>query len=383
MFVDYNTLLLAIGIAGACLAATLFITWLPSRKEGFLLSWSVGTAFIVANVVIYSRYVETPHTPLVVLAFSLLLSGLAIVLGAAIQFHSGAFPTRVVVGAGGLACLVCLLPFIAGVDGLGFILTNFAVAGFLFATAWRYWCGRDEARLPILSLSFLYALVGASFVLCGLILILDGALVIGHAPSNWAEDLSLALSIAGLSGIGALSLALNQWRLARAHRRDALTDGHTGLLNRRALFDAYGDGTLPPNTAVIVFDLDGFKAVNDRHGHAAGDQVLIRFADAMRSSVREGDAAARVGGEEFAVVLPNVTLPLASLIAERVRTTFAADMIANTREELRCTVSAGVAFAEDDRQTFDTILRQADGALYMAKRGGRNRVVTPGLKLAS
>ncbi|TGP39692.1 GGDEF domain-containing protein, partial [bacterium M00.F.Ca.ET.229.01.1.1] len=93
-----------------------------------------------------------------------------------------------------------------------------------------------------------------------------GRLVLGHAPSNWAEDLSLIIVIASMTGIGGLSLALNQGRLAQHHRRNALTDPLTGLLNRRALFDLHGEAPVGAFMAVVVFDLDGFKAINDEFG---------------------------------------------------------------------------------------------------------------------
>jgi diguanylate cyclase (GGDEF)-like protein len=383
MLLDYNSLLLSIGFAGACLAATLFITWLSARNEGFLLSWAAGAALIVANVFVYSRYVDAPAVPLVIAAFALLLTGLSVVFGAAVQFRFGRFPVVVATLAAIAAMLIALPPFALGYDGIGFIITNLAATVLLVATAHQYWRGRAEAPLPIVSLAILYAAVGVSFALCAGVLIFHGALVVGHAPDNWAENLNLVVSIACLSGIGALSLALNQWRAARVHRRDSLTDVQTGLLNRRALFDVYGGGPLAKHTAVIVFDLDDFKSVNDRYGHAAGDQVLMRFAETLRESVRDGDAAARVGGEEFAVVLPRVNLALANLIAERVRVAFGRETLGAGQAEFRCTVSAGVAFAQDDDQSFDKVLRDADGALYMAKRAGRNRVVSPALRLAS
>lgn len=383
MTLDYNSLLLAIGFAGACLAVTLFITWLSARKEGFMLSWAVGALLIVVSVFAYSYFVQT-HEPLTVTAaFALLLGGLTVVFGAAIQFRSGRYPRRVAAVAGAVALVVSLPPFVIGYDGLGFILTNLAAAVLLVATAHEYWIGRAEAPVPIVSLTILYLIAGASFFLCAAVLIGEGRLVIGEAPSNWAEKLNLAVSIGCITGIGAMSLALNQWRLARSHRRDALTDAHTGLLNRRALFDAYGNGPLAEQTAVIVFDLDDFKGINDRYGHAEGDKALARFAEALRAAIRDGDVAARLGGEEFAVVLERVTPGLALLVAERVRTAFEIDAMETDRGPLRCTVSAGIAFASDGQQSFDRVLSQADSALYIAKRNGRNRVVSHGLRLAS
>ncbi|TGR62438.1 GGDEF domain-containing protein, partial [Mesorhizobium sp. M2D.F.Ca.ET.223.01.1.1] len=99
---------------------------------------------------------------------------------------------------------------------------------------------RAEAPVHLIGVSLLYSLTAASFVLCAAVLAWDGKLVLGHAASNWAEDLSLVIVIASMTGIGALSLALNQGRLARHHQREAQTDALTGLLNRRALFDLHG-----------------------------------------------------------------------------------------------------------------------------------------------
>lgn len=383
MILDFTSLLLAIGFASACLAATLFITWLSSRSEGFMLSWAVGALMVVGAVFTYSYFVQTLFIPVAIAAFASLFTGLAVVYGAAVQFRLGSFPWRAVAIAAIVASGVALPPFAIGYDGLGFIFTNLAAAILLGITAHEYWLGRDEAPVPIVSLTVLYAATSASFFLCAAVLIGEGRLVIGAVPENWAETVNLAVSIGCITGVGAMSLALNQWRLARSHRRDALTDAHTGLLNRRALFDAYGDGSLGAGTAVIVFDLDDFKSINDRYGHAEGDKALARFAVALRDAIREGDVAARLGGEEFAVVLERVTPALAFLIAERVRIAFEVEHVETESGPLRCTVSAGIAFATDGRQTFDRILSQADGALYTAKRDGRNRVATHGLRLVS
>ena len=159
------------------------------------------------------------------------------------------------------------------------------------------------------------------------------------------------ISIATLTGIGALSLALNQWRLAQNHRRDALTDAQTGLLNRRALFDAYSE--VAAETAVIVFDLDRFKGVNDKFGHAVGDEVLARFAAAIKRNVRDTDTAARLGGEEFAVLLPGATAETGAIIAERIRAGFAGEVVETDKGVLKCTVSAGVIFVAHGGQSLD------------------------------
>ena len=205
-------------------------------------------------------------------------------------------------------------------------------------------------------------------------LIADGKLVLGHAPDNWAEDFSLAVCIAGMTGIGALSLALHQWRQAALHRQEAITDALTGLLNRRALFDLHGGRSFGPSMAVIVFDIDRFKTINDQHGHAAGDLVLKFFGQDLSAGLRASDTVARLGGEEFALVLDNTLPGRAEQVAERVRDAFAARTISIDDKYLTCTVSAGVATGTVEGVGFDDVLRAADKALYEAKRNGRNRV---------
>lgn len=383
MALDFGSLLMSVGFAGTCLAATLFIAWLSARGDGFLLTWAIGAALIVVSVFVYSTYVNDPSAPVVMAAFALLLTGLAVAYGAGYQFRDRTFPIRRVAIAVAASLAVSLPAFATEYDGIGFVMTNLAAAMLLVLSARAYWQVRAEAPLPISSLAALYAIAGASFALCAVVLVAEGSWTIGRAPEGWAESINLAVSIGGITGIGALSLALNQTRMAHSHRQDALTDALTGLLNRRALFDRYGTAPVPADTAVVVFDLDDFKEINDRHGHAAGDEVIVRFAAALTGCVREHDAVARLGGEEFAVVLERVTASLAYTFAERVRGIFEAAGQDAPTGMVSCTVSAGLSFADRCSYSFDDLLRQADAALYSAKRGGRNRVAAHGLRLAS
>lgn len=160
-------------------------------------------------------------------------------------------------------------------------------------------------------------------------------------------------------------------RLARA----ALTDALTGLMNRRGLDE---DLALRLQSGaggcIALFDLDHFKQVNDTYGHPAGDEVLRRFATLARSSLREQDVIARLGGEEFAVVLPEATMEQARLVCDRLRRAVAD---ARTRVDgmaITVTVSGGVARYHEGQQVED-VLRAADIALYRAKRAGRDQLV--------
>ncbi len=157
----------------------------------------------------------------------------------------------------------------------------------------------------------------------------------------------------------------------------AATDGLTGLPNKRAVTDAlkrtFAQATMTKAPlALLLVDLDHFKQVNDQYGHAAGDQVLASVGAALRSVVRERDFAARNGGDEFAVLLPDTDIAAALEIAERVRVTIAE--ITPPGTDVPVTISVGVAGYPDHASTLERVERLADAALYVAKRQGRNRV---------
>jgi len=168
----------------------------------------------------------------------------------------------------------------------------------------------------------------------------------------------------------------------RRYRREAMTDPLTGLANRRKLL---ADGAAAVQAArdrreplaLLMIDLDHFKRVNDTFGHAVGDAALRVVADLCRGAIRQTDMAARLGGEEFVVVLPNTTEPQALEIAERFRGAVQEySIVGDGAAALRLTVSVGVAClrpgGDDD---FHRLLDDADLALYSAKGQGRNQVV--------
>jgi diguanylate cyclase (GGDEF)-like protein/PAS domain S-box-containing protein len=162
-------------------------------------------------------------------------------------------------------------------------------------------------------------------------------------------------------------------------RREAFGDYLTGLANRRAFFEAAEQeltrsNTVPRPTAVIAIDADHFKTINDRHGHPGGDAVLRHLAAVLAETFREVDVVARIGGEEFAVLLPSTDLPRAAVVAERLRSVVASQVVHFEGQRIRYTVSAGVASLDDGSGGIDLLLKRADQALYAAKRAGRNRV---------
>ena len=169
-----------------------------------------------------------------------------------------------------------------------------------------------------------------------------------------------------------------QERLAEELRLRAQTDALTGLPNRRHFFEVgLASATVAGPDAVLsvlLLDIDHFKSINDSFGHPVGDEVLRELASRCRGLLRGHDLIARIGGEEFAVILPGTGPAEATEIAERLRMAFAGSPVATQGGEVRVTISLGGAMLSATGETFEVLLKRADAALYEAKRGGRNRV---------
>ncbi len=160
----------------------------------------------------------------------------------------------------------------------------------------------------------------------------------------------------------------------------ARTDQLTGLANRRAFFE-HAERELRRSLryhqplSLIMFDIDYFKAINDTYGHAIGDEVIRRLATVAAATLRDTDMVARIGGEEFAVILPQTPAEGAMRLAERLRADFDSEAIAAREAELHVTASFGVATIGATKENLDEIMARADAALYEAKHRGRNQVV--------
>jgi diguanylate cyclase (GGDEF)-like protein len=259
---------------------------------------------------------------------------------------------------------------------LGVLLTSYAVATSPAAsdTSVIY-------ALPVLWMTVFYGRRGAMAIV--------GCVAVGQAvallllpaasayPGRWVDVMVSAVSIAIVVGL----LEHRNEMLVRRLSGEARTDPLTGLLNRRGFDEsasvavARARRELTP-MALVAFDIDHFKLINDECGHEAGDQVLRRIGDLLRAEGRAGDLLARRGGEEFAALLPECGRDGAAAFAERVRSALASgDGPAGLRGPVR--MSAGLV-ADCDMQDLPEMLQRADRALYEAKRTGRDRVIVFG-----
>ncbi len=176
-----------------------------------------------------------------------------------------------------------------------------------------------------------------------------------------------------------VSLALERYRFLAVVQRQASIDDLTGLYNHRFLIDSLGQQValaerLGTSLAILMLDIDHFKALNDTHGHHAGDLALTTFAKTVVSNVRRADLAARYGGEEFVVLMPNTSAQEAFVVAEKIRAAVAVTEVElSERVAVRLTVSVGVAAYPEDTNNAAELFGLADDALYEAKRMGRDR----------
>jgi diguanylate cyclase (GGDEF)-like protein len=296
------------------------------------------------------------HRPFRILAAVLVVIGLALAAGRRLPPFAVKFIAIDVAVA--LTCFAIAVARPLGVSPL-FLIYAGLIAG--------YFCSRREA---IGHLAFLYVATGVGVQLGEP----------GHRAITYLVTVSIVTVVAAVVG----HVSEKERRLRAELNAVASTDSLTGLLNRRAFMAAFAReqqralrAGLP--LAVVLFDLDHFKDVNDRFGHAAGDQALQRFAQILVDERRQGDLAARMGGEEFLVALFDCDEEGARKWAQRIVERLARE---TTGGEVNLTASAGVAEA-DPAATLDEVLHDADLALYAAKAAGRDRVVAvsdPGVR---
>jgi diguanylate cyclase (GGDEF)-like protein len=252
-------------------------------------------------------------------------------------------------------------------------------AAYTLATATTLWLARNErlaARFPLVILSAVHAVT----LLIGTYSTLNGSTGQDGVPSItslfgfiYFESIIFAL------GTAVFIFALVKERNEAVSKTAANTDSLTGIANRVAFLESAGrvlercrrDGA---PAAVMMFDLDRFKAVNDRHGHAVGDAAIRKFCQIVTAGLRPNDVFGRVGGEEFALVLQGSSIEAACARAERIRAAFAEDCRFIQNHQVNGTVSGGVSVSVNAEHTLDALLEYSDVALYAAKAEGRNKI---------
>ncbi|MCA6108529.1 GGDEF domain-containing protein [Bradyrhizobium cenepequi] len=201
---------------------------------------------------------------------------------------------------------------------------------------------------------------------------------IGQGPLRGWLTFAPFQSAVAMVAIVVLGILMIGERSERRLRELAMNDQLSGVLNRRGFFEASAarlaelSGT-SCEIAIALFDIDYFKAINDKYGHPAGDKVIAEFAKRAAHAIRQGDILGRIGGEEFALLLPNTTLNDARLVVDRIRAAFGDAPILHDKIEIAATASAGLSIDRAHGIVLDRLISAADSALYAAKKAGRSR----------
>ncbi len=375
MVLDSLTLYIVATMVAALLGAMLLFF---GREQNIpALRWW-GAAYVLGSVsvalwtLVGERFGEV--VPLLLSAVGLIAS--AMVWNAARVFH-GKSPSVAGLALGAVA-------WIAGgtlLDPAAHVLRLTIGAGLVVIyatlTAAQLWQERRaslQRRWPALAVPALHGFVLMLPILLGNML-RDSS---GAFAATWVTVFAIELVLYAVGTVFVIFMLVNE-RVVSAHKRAASIDPLTGLLNRRGFADACArlierEAREGRPVTVLIFDIDHFKAINDRFGHPAGDEVLKLFSAVVVNNLRITDLSGRIGGEEFAALLP-CSLGEGVVAAERVREVFATSGIVCDEGPVDTTVSIGVAGGPAGTE-LEVLLAAADTALYKAKRTGRNRVET-------
>lgn len=377
---DLPTLFAVSVFVAALLGALLVGTWLNDRAVPALGAWGAALAVGAPAFLLRTLRGVLPDLWTIDFANVALLAAFAAIWGATRHFGGRRIAPALLfapllpwVGA------AALVPAFEQAAGLRVVLFGAIAIAYSLATAAELWAGRAE-RLRSRNAAIAVLLLHAAWFAARIVLCLAG-LVPGQvlAQSHFWLALSTFEGLVLTVVLAFLGLSLAKEREEGLNRVQARTDPLTGAANRRAFTEeiaaltSRGDAAKTP-VALLLFDLDSFKAVNDTWGHPFGDRMLRLFTECAGGQLRAGDVFSRLGGEEFAAVVAGVGRAEALAIAERIRAGFAAAGAMVDGKPAHATVSVGVATRRCLPERFDELFDEADRALYLAKASGRDRV---------
>jgi len=388
MSFEVNTLFLLTIDVEAILGLLLLLVWVQNTRVHAVAWWACAHLMRSVSVMLYGLYGSVPDLLSIDLPNVLLFSSFGVTWNGARVFNGrDALPGSLIAGAG-VWLLASQWPgFEAGSEVRG-QLSALIIATYTWLTAWEFWRARHEPLVSRWPAIVLFFADGAMFLLrTPLNAMLHGSESDNLLSSAWLSVLSLEAFLMTIATAFIL-LAMSKERTELRHKTAAMTDPLTGLLNRRAfLQDAevllQQQIARDRPIAVLLIDLDHFKSINDRFGHAVGDKVLQIFARTTRAGLRQSDLLGRLGGEEFTVVLADASVDNAYLVADRLRKAFAAAAAVVDGETIYATASIGVSVIVDPGQDLAKLITLADQALYLAKARGRNRVEVAPIEVAA
>lgn len=373
---DCTTLLVVAICVTGLLGLLLLFAWTQDRVRA--LAWW-GTAYLIggASVAIWSVEAHVSPPLPVGTANAMLFIACGMMWSAARLFHGRPVLWGAMVCGAMIWLTACLVPEFVHSAMARIVLSSVIVSTYTFLTAAELWRERRKRplhRWPAIVVPMLHGLVFLGPIpFAGLLPNEDGIAVLA---GGWTALFTLEVMLY-VVGMAFIVLVLTKERSVRIHKDAASTDELTGLLNRRGfvsgarlMIERMAKRREP--VAVLAFDLDHFKSINDHHGHATGDEAIRLFASVASSNMRASDILGRLGGEEFVAILPGSVCE-AAIAAERVRAAFEVAGVTVANLPLGATVSIGVASGEPGTDVM-TLIADADRALYRAKANGRNRI---------
>lgn len=366
---------------GLCFSAVFAVVSIYSRWRSVALLFSAG--LFIASLTMLSElgvaYDENP-APWAMAAYGTVLAGLVLLHWGVSVLYDRPFPKWFAIGTflSGMAAYLIVVDLPRSWWGYGFVyqgpyaLVTLSAAINVFLSARR--TAMDRALAIVLVVSGGHFLVKATLAA----VMGPGSTASAYVSTNYAV-VSQSITAVLIVAVGLMLLAVLTLDIMAVERGRAERDSLSGLANRRGFEKAVKQAINRPGKcqhAVIMCDLDHFKAINDTYGHHVGDVVIENFGALLRSSAPQGAILGRIGGEEFAVFLPNTTVEVAVLFAQALRAGTTTISVASL-PALTVTGSFGVADLAAPDQS-EQMFRQADMALYKAKHSGRNRVCQAG-----
>src|SRR5579883_1031646 len=387
MPLDVNTLFLVTIYVEAILGLLLLFAWVQNTSIYAVAWWGFADLLRAGSVALFGMYGSVSDLVAIDLANAVLFIAFALTwTGARVFDHRKPRPVLMLAGAA-LWLISGRISVIQDSWDLRALLSSGIVTAYTWAAAYEFWRGRSEplvSRWPAIFMLFAH---GSLYLLRTPL----GAMLPWLPPSNalfesvWLTMLSFEALLFTIA-IAFILLAMAKERAEHHHKTAAMIDPLTGIANRRSFLES-GEAQLkrqavdPRPIAVVLLDLDNFKAINDRFGHAVGDRVLQRFADIGSAAMRRLDVFGRLGGEEFAALLVDTTREQALAVAEHIRSAFAAATREIDGQAVDATVSIGMVVSYDAVLDLSALLAQADHALYRAKDNGRNRIEIASIEL--
>lgn len=383
MNLDLRTMMVMISALSLLFSGLLVLVGLHTGDIRAVRQWTAGSLFIGLGLAFSYNQLGPPVEPwILILGATFSITGTGFQFNGIQAFKTGTCSRFTPWALAGLAFFQTFWFVIINPD-----IHSRAVANSLLLFLINAACAQALLIRSEQPMRTAYWFTGASFAMLAAMLLLRAIIVYLSPPNSYGLYSQVPLnpvtffigSMTQMSIVFGFVLMLN-YRLAANHQKLASTDALTGVMNRRSLEQEANRllahcSRCGETLAVMMIDVDHFKAINDRHGHLVGDKVLRHLTAIAQKSIRGSDYLARYGGEEFCILMPACIEKDAWILADRLRQAFASSPVEIGDTVMCNTISIGIADSTNTGLEFSSLFAAADQAMYRAKQNGRNRVI--------